>query len=325
MSQPMAKRYYAISEYYKERFGEKVQKIPVSTATDCPNRLGLKGMETCAFCDVWGSAAYIEQREMDLSSQIVKYKEFLGTKYKVKTFLAYFQAYTNTFIGLPKLKQNFDLVLSDPQIQGIIVGTRPDCISPAVLNLWKEFHQKTYLSVELGVQSFFEDQVKFLKRGHTVQDSIEAIKKIKTTIDLDLGIHLIFGTPGETEETIIQTAEIVSSLPIDNVKLHNLHVLKNTHLEKLYLAGEFQPIELDEYAEKVVLFLRHLHPRVRVHRLGAMSNRWDELLAPEWTRYKMGTYQYILDKIKYRDAHQGDRFKSLENAIHNRLEQHNYS
>jgi radical SAM protein (TIGR01212 family) len=307
--QPSSNRYYPIARYYKDRFGEKVQKIPVSTATDCPNRLGLKGMETCSFCDVWGSAAYTDQREMDLQAQITKYKQMLGKKYNAQTFLAYFQAYTNTFIGLPKLRQNFELVLSDPQFKGIIVGTRPDCISQAVLNLWKETNERTYLSVELGVQSFFEDHVQFLKRGHSAQDSIDAIHRIKTHVDLDLGVHLIFGTPGETRDQIIETAKIISSLPIDNVKLHNLHVLKNTHLEKLYLAGEFVPMELDEYAEKVVLFLKHLSPKVRVHRLGAMSNRWNELIAPEWTRYKMLSYQYILDKLETQNAHQGDQFQ----------------
>lgn len=301
--------YYPISHFYKEHFGDKVQKIPVSIASDCPNRRGLKGMQTCVFCDVWGSAAYPEQQQLDLVTQVEKYKKMLANKYNASQFLAYFQAYTNTFMGVQKLRESFDTVLKYPEIKGIIIGTRPDCLSTSVFNLWNEFSKKCFLSVELGVQSFFDDQLIFLRRGHTKDASIEAIKKIKNETSVDLGIHLIFGIPNETDSQIIETAQIVSSLPINHVKLHNLHVLINTPLEKMYRAGQFDPISLEEYSRKVVLFLQYLSPNIKVQRLGAMSNRWNELIAPEWTRFKMNTYQYIIDDLNRRNAYQGQLYK----------------
>jgi radical SAM protein (TIGR01212 family) len=235
--------YNTIAEHYSNRFGEKVYKIPVSVVDDCPNRRGLKGMQTCVFCDVWGSAAQSESLSMELRAQIEKYHAAIAKKYKAKSFLVYFQAYTNTFTKLSGLRHNFETALSYDFVRGFVVGTRPDCLSKGVLDLWQEFHQRSFVAVELGVQSFFDDQLEFLRRGHTAQQSIEAIHRIADNTQVDLGIHLIFGNPGETDEQIIQTAEIVNKLPITNIKLHNLHALKNTPLEEMYHRGEFTPID----------------------------------------------------------------------------------
>jgi radical SAM protein (TIGR01212 family) len=297
--------YYPISHFYKQRFGERVQKIPVSVADTCPNRMGLKGMQTCSFCDVWGSAAYPETRERSLHDQIEENRTKLGLKNKVQRFLVYFQAYTNTFTKLQKLRENFDVALSFPDVCGVVVGTRPDCLSKGVLDLWTEYHRKSFVAVELGVQSFFDDQLQFLRRGHSAADSIEAIYKIRGQCEVDLGIHLMFGQPGESDEQIVETARLVSQLPIDNVKLHNLHVLKNTPLEHQYARGEFVPIDLETYAHRVRLFIQHLNPQIAVHRLAALSSRWDELVAPEWTKQRMRTHQAIIDTINAADAYQG--------------------
>jgi radical SAM protein (TIGR01212 family) len=303
-------RYSPISEFYKNRFGHKVQKVPVSLATDCPNRMGLKGMQTCIFCDEWGSAAYPEQQELDLKSQIEKYKPNLEKQYKATGFLAYFQAYTSTFLGVKTLRESFETVLSVPGFLGIIIGTRPDCISPALLNLWKEYSKKTFLSVELGLQTFSEDKLRFLRRGHSNQVSIATIEKMKNEIpELDLGIHLIFGLPDETDAEILSAAATVSALGINHVKLHNLHVLKNTPLEKMYFEKKFSPISLEEYTRRVILFLQYLDPKVYVQRLGALSSRWEELIAPEWTKHKMRTYQYILDEMEFLDVRQGQFYQ----------------
>ena len=152
----------------------------------------------------------------------------------------------------------------------------------------------------------------FVRRGHTAEASIDAIEKIRANTDVDLGIHLIFGMPEETDQEIKRAAEICSSLPISNVKLHNLHVLTNTPLAKLYERGEFMPIEIEEYARRVRIFLKHLDPRIAVHRLAALSSRKDELIAPEWTAYKMKTYQYLTNNLKEHDIWQGDSFEKTE-------------
>lgn len=304
--------YYTIGEHYSNRFGEKVYKIPVSVVDDCPNRRGLKGMQTCVFCDVWGSAARSESQTMELRQQIETYRDHIAKKFKAKSFLVYFQAYTNTFTKLSGLRTNFETALSYDFVKGFVVGTRPDCLSKGVLDLWQEYHQRSFVAVELGVQSFFEDQLQFLRRGHTAQQSLEAIHKIATTTNVDLGIHLIFGNPGETDEQILQTAEIVNQLPITNVKLHNLHVLKNTPLEELYQRGEFTPIDRETYAHRVKLFLQHLSPHIALHRLAAFASRWEELVAPRWTSDKMGTHQFIIDFLREQKAHQSQFFPATD-------------
>lgn len=297
--------YHSISEHFKRIFNEKVYKIPVSVVDDCPNRMGLKGMKTCSFCDVWGSAAREESFDMSLDQQIQKYHDLISRKYKANKYLVYFQAYTNTFTKVPALRQNFETALKYPFVSGFVLGTRPDCLSESVLQLWQEYCQKSFVAVELGVQSFFDPHLEFMRRGHSAQDSLKAITKISEKTSVDLGIHLIFGSPNETDEEIIQTARICNDLPITNVKLHNMHVLKNTALEEWYNEGSFVPLELDEYQRKVQLFLSYLHPRIAVHRLAAYASRWDELVAPQWTRDKMGPHQAIVDFLRQEKTYQG--------------------
>lgn len=304
--------YNTIAEHYSNRFGEKVYKIPVSVVDDCPNRRGLKGMQTCVFCDVWGSAARSESLTMELRKQIEEFQTHISKKYKAKSFLVYFQAYTNTFTKLTGLRQNFETALSYDFVKGFVVGTRPDCLSKGVLDLWQEFHQRSFVAVELGVQSFFDDQLEFMRRGHNAQASLEAIQKIAENTQVDLGIHLIFGNPGETDEHIIQTAKIVNELPITNVKLHNLHVLTNTPLEEMYHRGEFTPIDRETYAHRVKLFLQHLAPHIALHRLAAFASRWEELIAPKWTSDKMGTHQFIIDYLREQQAHQSQLLLSSD-------------
>lgn len=290
--------YHSISEHYKIIFADKVYKIPVSIVDNCPNRMGLKGMKTCSFCDVWGSAAREESFSLTLTEQIEKFHKLIAKKYNAEKFLVYFQAYTNTFTKIPTLRSHFELALKYDFVKGFVVGTRPDCISSSVLALWQEYYEKSFVAVELGVQSFFDEHLNFMQRGHTAEDSIKALHKIHDSTAVDLGIHLIFGNPNETNEQIIETAKICNTLPITNVKLHHLHVLKNTDLEKWYLAGKFSPISQMDYTEKVKLFLSYLKPQIAVHRLAAFASRWEELVAPKWTANKMGTHQAIVDELR---------------------------
>ncbi len=298
------KPYFPISQVYRERFGSKVVKIPVSVAETCPNREGIRGMQTCIFCDVHGSFAYPESQSKDLHTQIVLHREKVSRRFNAHKFLVYFQAYTTTFTQLKRLKDGFETALSFPDVAGLVVGTRPDTLSDAVLRLWQETNDKTFVGVELGVQSFDDDQLIFMRRGHTASQSIKGIERV-AALGLDTGLHLMFGWPTENEKQIIETARLCNSLPISNVKLHNLHVLKQTPLEEMYNKGKFSPIDLDLYADRVAIFLDHLSPRIAVHRLAALSSKWDELVAPEWTRHKMKSYQAIIDRINARGSWQG--------------------
>ena len=290
--------YHSISEHYRRIFNDKVYKIPVSIVDDCPNRMGLKGMKTCSFCDVWGSAAREESFELSLDEQIIKFHGLISKRYKAEKYLVYFQAYTNTFTKVPILRERFETALKYEFVKGFVIGTRPDCISKSVLDLWQEYNQKSFVAVELGVQSFFDNHLEFMQRGHSAKDSLNALTKIADSTSVDLGIHLIFGSPNETDAQIIETAKICNDLPITNVKLHNLHVLKNTALEKWYRDGQFTPITQEAYTERVKLFLSHLKPHIAVHRLAAFASRWEELVAPDWTANKMGTHQAIVDELR---------------------------
>jgi radical SAM protein (TIGR01212 family) len=296
--------YNPISNFYRQKFGAKVYKIPVTVVDSCPNRKGLKNMQTCVFCDVWGSAANSESSAMNLREQISKYQDIIRKKYKAEKFLVYFQAYTNTFTKVSQLRENFETALEFPEVVGFVVGTRPDCISQGVLDLWQEYHEKSFVAVELGVQSFFDDQLEFMRRGHSSLDSWKAMLKISTLTSVDLGIHLMFGQPGETDEDVVLTAKLINSLPIRNVKLHNLHVLQETPLAEIYLKGQFIPLELEPYARRVQLFLENLRADIFVQRLAAYSSRWNELIAPLWTADKMGTHQFLIDFLREQKSYQ---------------------
>lgn len=314
-NQWQGRRYYPISQYFKNRFGEKTGKISVSVAERCPNRTSSlstnsgKTPEACIFCDEWGSAAYHLERDRDLVDQIQHNKKLVSRRLKNTKFLVYFQSYTNTLDKIATLQQRFATALAEEDVCGLVIGTRPDCLPERLFALLDEVSQKTYLMIELGVQSFFNDQLEFLKRGHTAEASIDAIQLLAKRTHVDIGIHLMFGMPYETESRIIETAHIINRLPISNVKLHNLHVLKNTPLELIYHRGEFIPDELPEYAEKVILFLQHLSPQIAVQRLAALSNRWNELIAPAWTSQKMQPIEFIEGLMKERGIFQGDKYQ----------------
>ncbi len=300
--------YYPISQFYKKRFGERVRKISVSVAETCPNREGLRGMKTCNFCDAWGSAAHPEKSDLDVHEQIRQVRDLMRTHYPARKFLVYFQAYTTTFARTAQLRRQFEIAFSFPDVVGAVVGTRPDCISDALLELWAETAADRFLSVELGVQSFDEDQLLWMRRGHTAKCSVNAIRRIRQAVPgIDLGIHLMFGQPGETDGQIIRAAELCNELSIDNVKLHNLHVLRNTPLAEDFAAGLFQPIEKEVYFHRCKLFLQNLDPRIAVHRVAALSNKPGELIAPEWTSFKMRTYQDFLTYMNEHRAHQGQK------------------
>ncbi len=311
------KRYYPVSQFYKQRFNEKVYKVSVSIAETCPNRQPNSRMPLCIFCDEWGSAAYHLERDKSLQEQIIINRDKIARRYRAKSFLVYFQSYTNTFDRVSELEQRFDIALAQDNIKGVVLGTRPDCLPKRILPLLKQTHDTHYVMVELGLQSFFNHHLDFLQRGHNVQRGYEAIEKLHQHTGVDIGIHLMFGLPGETDQELIETAQILNELPVNNVKLHNLHVLSNTPLALQYQLGKFKPVELDEYIHKVTLFLEHLSPDIAVQRLAAVASRWDELIAPAWTKEKMRPTQAIEDYLQEQDTWQGKAI-ILNNALRNK-------
>jgi radical SAM protein (TIGR01212 family) len=298
--------YYPISRFYRERFQAKVYKISVAVAETCPNREGLKGMQTCNFCDQWGSAAYKQNLDKPLSQQIEEVRGVLRRKRGAEKFLVYFQAYTSTFARVSKLREQFELALSYPDVVGIVVGTRPDCVSQSFMETCQSLSTRAFMAVELGVQTFNDKILEWMRRGHTGEQSLKAIGLLhRHCPDVNLGLHLIFGSPGETEDEIVETARLVNRLPVQNVKLHHLHILKNTPLAEEYARGEFEPVAREVYFHRCCVFLQNLRSDIAVHRLSALSARWDELVAPAWSSYKMETYQAMLEFMRVRGAYQG--------------------
>jgi uncharacterized protein len=308
---PQQLPYNPISQYYKKKFGEKVFKVPVSIADDCPNRRGLKNMKVCIFCDEWGSFAYPQNQKELLEKQITLHREKVAERFNAKKFVIYFQAYTSTFNQLARVREAFEIALKQPDMVGIVVGTRPDCLSDALFDLWRETSEKTFMSVEIGVQSFDNKQLEWMARGHTAEQSLRGIERIhKACPKVDLGVHMMFGWPGETTADVKHAARLCNSMPINNVKLHNLHVLKNTPLAELFFKGEFQPYEFEEYCELVGTYLAHLSPDLYLHRLAALASRPEELIAPEWTRFKMTSYQKVIDYLRENNIEQGQLFQA---------------
>ncbi len=313
MNQSVSDRpYFPISHYFRQRFGSRVGKISVSVAQTCPNRNGNTNQQPCIFCDEWGSAAYHLERDRSLLDQIRHNKKLVLRRMKCEQFLVYFQSYTNTLDRVALLRDQFEMAIQEDGIKGLVIGTRPDCLPKRIFSLLDDMSKKTYTLVELGVQSFFDDQLEYLKRGHTRQQNIDAVHALSEQTGVDIGIHLIFGLPNETHEQLIETAQIVNQLPVSNVKLHNLHVLKNTTLAQYHANGEFEPDDLETYAEKVILFLRHLSPNIAIQRLAALSNRWDELIAPQWTRLKMAPLNYIENRMNEEGVKQGDLIQNRQ-------------
>ncbi len=296
-------RYYPISRYYRELFGEKVYKIPVTVSYRCPPVVS--GAHRCIYCDPWGSAARPDLMSHQLRDQIEVQREIIERRFRSKRFLIYFQSYTSTLQSTQNLREIFEEALSMEGVVGLIVGTRPDCLSQALVALLEEFSKRTFVGVELGVQTLFEDDLKFLRRGHDVASALRAIEQVGAT-GINLGVHLILGLPNETYERLIEMAQRISILPIHNVKLHHLHVIRGTPLEELYRSGDYEPMTLEEYSRRVILFLRHLSCDVAVHRLSAVVAQWDQLVAPDWTRHRLKSHQYIVDDMVRQNAQQGD-------------------
>jgi radical SAM protein (TIGR01212 family) len=300
-----SQRYFPISRYYRERFGEKVYKVSVSIAESCPNRQPNGKLLPCVFCDEWGSAAYHVERDLPLEQQIRKNRDKIARRYKANKFLVYFQSYTNTFDRVSLLEERFETAMGQDGVCGLVVGTRPDCLPQRMMPLLRRVHDEHYMLVELGVQSFFDHHLLFLQRGHDVRRVYDGIERLHGESGVDIGVHLIFGLPHESDAEIVRSAEIINRLPVSNIKLHNLHVLANTPLEILYRQGGFQPLELEEYARRVVLFLQHLSPRIAVQRLAAVASRWDELVAPAWTREKLRPTGFIESELRRLETFQG--------------------
>jgi radical SAM protein (TIGR01212 family) len=301
-----AKRYNTFSDELKRVFGCRVQRISVDADFSCPNRDGVLDTKGCIFCGGHGSGSHGIPRQLSVAEQIEDGKEVMRRKYKARRFLAYFQAYSNTYAPVEDLTARYSEALAVPDVAGLVVATRPDCVPDAVLDYLQELSRKTYLWLELGIQSIHDKSLALLNRRHDQACSVDAIQRA-TSRGLRVCVHVILGLPGETREEMLAMATELNRLGIDGVKLHLLHVMKGTVLAEMYGRGEVQVLDRDKYAGLVCDFLELLDPRILIHRLTGDGGH-DNLVAPLWSLKKFEVLNLIDAELARRGTRQGFRF-----------------
>ncbi|MBK5275645.1 MAG: TIGR01212 family radical SAM protein [Desulfuromonadales bacterium] len=300
------KRYNAFSDELKRVFGCRVQRISVDAGFSCPNRDGTLDTRGCIFCGGHGSGSYGILRELSIAGQIEDGKEVMRRKYKASQFMAYFQAYSNTYAALDDLRRLYGEALAVPDVVGLIIATRPDCLSDEVLGYLAELSSHTYLWLELGLQSMHDSSLTLINRHHNHSCSIDTIQRARSR-GVRVCAHVILGLPGETREEMLAMASELNRLGVDGVKLHLLHVMKGTELAEMYGRGEVRMLERDEYAGLVCDFLQLLNPRILIHRLTGDGGH-DNLIAPLWSLKKFEILNLIDGELERRGTRQGSRF-----------------
>jgi radical SAM protein (TIGR01212 family) len=298
------KRYTTFSDELRQRFGCRVQRVSLDAGFSCPNRDGSLGTGGCTFCGDRGAAAVGVPTELPLLQQLQKSKTYLEKKFRAEKFLAYFQAYSNTYASADDLRLLYETALADKDIVGLIIGTRPDCLPYSVLELLAELNQRTYLWLELGMQTMHDQTLRAINRGHDHACFVEAVKRCKQR-GLRVCAHLILGLPGETREQMLASVKELNRLGVDGVKLHHLHVLKGSLLEEQYRDGTLVLMDRDAYVALLVDALELLDPQIMIHRL--MGDGRSELIAPDWSRRKLEVLNQIDATLKKRDSRQGCR------------------
>lgn len=279
--------YYPYSRYLEEIFGARTYKVTVASGLTCPTRDGSLGSKGCAFCDIRGSSSYFgkQGRSLEIGAQIQRRIPGVRDRYGAVKFLAYFQSYTNTYSDVAYLREIYEAALSEPGVSGLCVGTRPDCLPEAVIDLLEELAKRSYVSLELGVQSFEDPTLEWLERGHSGQCSVDALEKLKARApSVHTCAHLIFGSPTDSPTAARDAALFLNRLGARGAKLHQLMVLENTELARRYRENPFPTLSVEEYGERVADFLAHLSPEIYVERLYAKATHVDECLAPAWSR-----------------------------------------
>lgn len=297
------KPYRLFSEHLKSVFGVRVHKISVDAGFGCPNRDGGRAVTGCLFCDPGGSGAVGIERRAKVVEQLELGKEVMTRKYKAGKFMAYFQPFSNTYAPVEHLRKLYDEALAVSDVVGLAVGTRPDCLPPEVLSLLEEYHRKTYFWLELGLQSSHDRTLDWLRRGHDYATFVKAYQAAKS-IGLRVCVHVILGLPGESRDDMLATADILAELQVDGVKLHLMHVLKETPLGELYADGQVEILERAEYVELVVDVVERLHPQTLIHRLTGDGPR-EQLLAPLWSLKKWEILNAIDEEFARRSTGQG--------------------
>lgn len=299
----MTKRYRDLNSYLRNKFGCRVQKITVDAGLTCPNRDGTIATGGCLYCNPKGSGSGAYARGITITDQLRQGIPILTRRYKAKKFMAYFQSFSNTYAPIDTLKRLYDEALAVKEIVGLSIGTRPDCINPAVLELLEGYSRTHLVWIEYGLQTANDATLELLNRGHDVACFTNAVRATQGR-GLKICAHVILGLPGETRADMIATADYLSDLGIDGVKLHLLYIVKGTGLERLYRSGGYRCLEQEEYAGLACDILERLPADTVIHRLTSDPHP-DELVAPGWALDKNEIRKIILRQLVSRDTWQG--------------------
>ena len=276
--------YYSFNQYLKEKFGCKVYKICINAGFTCPNRDGTLDTRGCIFCSAGGSGDFAESAALSVTEQIEKGKARVKNKIKSGKYIAYFQAFTNTYAPVETLRKKFTEAINHPDIVMLSVATRPDCLPEEVIELLKELNRIKPVSVELGLQTIHEKTAAYIRRGYPLACYDSAVKRLKAA-DIDTVCHIILGLPGESEQEMLESVEYVCKSGINGIKLQLLHVLRGTDLAVDYAAGKFEVLTMEEYLKIIKKCLEIIPKNIVIHRLTGDGAKKD-LVAPLWSADK---------------------------------------
>ncbi|MGQ9846470.1 MAG: TIGR01212 family radical SAM protein, partial [Bacteroidales bacterium] len=303
-------RYKSFASYLKEKYGYRVQKISVNGGFTCPNRDGVKGTGGCIYCNNLTFSPDYANKILPIKQQIETGINYFSKKYPTQKYIAYFQNYSNTYAPVAVLRKKYFEALAYPDVVGIAISTRPDCLNDEIMQLLSEINQHYEVFLELGVESTDDKILTFLNRCHNFEDVIYATK-LSQKYGIWTTLHLIFGLPYETKDDLKNKAEQISALGVQSLKLHQLQVIKNTELARLFVNNEIelQPLELEEYIDWVILFLEYLDPNIYIERFTAESPI-ELVLAPLWGKIKnYHVIEMIKSEMEKRNTFQGRLYK----------------
>ncbi len=306
------KPYRSLDWQLKTQFGEKVYKLALNGGMSCPNRDGKVGRGGCIFCSEGGSGDFAADGHLSVKEQIAIQKEALRDKKPARKYIAYFQAYTNTYAPADYLERIFTEAIEDPEVVILSIATRPDCLPEDVLDLLARLNQQKPVWVELGLQTMHEESAQIIHRGYDLACFERAVRELRSR-GIDVIVHTILGLPGEGQEEVLQTIDYLNHMDIQGIKLQLLHILKGTQLGQIYLeqkeGQEFiSPMTMEAYIDLVIDCVEHLSPEITIHRLTGDGPK-ELLLAPMWSTKKRTVLNEIHKELKKRDAWQGKRYE----------------
>ncbi len=301
------KRYRTFNEHLRQRFGEKVFKVSLDGGFTCPNRDGRLGTAGCIYCSARGSGDFAGEAEASIHEQFADVIKRMEKKWPRAKYLAYFQAYTNTYAPLDRLKVMYEEALAEKNVVGLSIATRPDCLPLDVLDYLEELNRHTYLWVELGLQSTHERSLQWIGRGHNYDQFLSGLEELSKR-NIRVCGHIILGLPGETRADMLATAKEVSRLPLQGIKIHLLHILRHTPLADFYESKPFPLLTADEYVALVADVLELLPPEMIIHRLTG-DGAPEDLIAPAWSRKKWEVLNAIDRELEKRDSWQGKKWR----------------